>query len=350
MMLTANFVTNVFKAAAGVYNGLFYEETNVITPATAGLLSPLTVSSSGSYSGKLYLDGSVFTVSGAFDVAVPSTNTIALSAAKGGPVTLTMYLDLSNQPPTVFGAVSALGTNNPQWTAQLTAELGTTNPVSADYTLLIEPGRDAVGGPPGTGYALITNHLGKATITGALPDGTAFSQTVSMSEQGSLPLYASLYGGAGLLMGWVTNFTASDDAAPTGNLAWIAPPKTSALYPGGFANTVMAQGSLWTNPPSRTAAISLSAGQLTVSGGFLAAPLEYNVSVNTNNALATLAGSPTNSLTGTINPKTGLLQLTFGNGAGKATTAAQGAILQNQAGGAGFFTTKTNAGAMSLQQ
>jgi hypothetical protein len=260
---------------------------------------------------------------------------------------LAIYLDLSNGPPAVLGTVSALGTNNPQWTAQLTAELGTANAASADFTLLIDPDTNDLGSPPGTGYALITNHLGTATIVGALADGTAFTQTVSMSEQGNLPLYASLYGGAGLLLGWITNF---DNAAPTGYLAWIAPPNTGALYPGGFANTVMAQGSLWTNPPPRTAAISLSDGQLTISGGFLPTNLEYGVAVNTSNALAALTGSPTNSLTGSINPKTGLLQLSFGNGAGKATTAAQGAILQNQAGGAGFFTTKTNAGSISLRQ
>jgi hypothetical protein len=39
-----------------------------------------------------------------------------------------------------------------------------------------------------------------------------------------------------------------------------------------------------------------------------------------------LPGSATNSLTGSINPKTGLLTITFGNGAGNATTAGKGAV------------------------
>lgn len=53
-------------------------------------------------------------------------------------------------------------------------------------------------------------------------------------------------------------------------------------------------------------------------------------------------------MTGTIAPKTGLLQITFGNGAGKATTVGYGVMLQDSTNGAGFFVTKTNAGAIQL--
>jgi len=53
-------------------------------------------------------------------------------------------------------------------------------------------------------------------------------------------------------------------------------------------------------------------------------------------------------LTGTIAPKTGLLQISFGNGARKATTASFGAMLQDSTNGGGYFVTKTNAGAILL--
>jgi ATP:corrinoid adenosyltransferase len=62
-----------------------------------------------------------------------------------------------------------------------------------------------------------------------------------------------------------------------------------------------------------------------------------------------LPGAPTNSLTGSINPKTGLLTVKFGNGAGKATTAATGAVRQNLNEAAGFFLGKTNAGSIFLR-
>jgi ATP:corrinoid adenosyltransferase len=64
--------------------------------------------------------------------------------------------------------------------------------------------------------------------------------------------------------------------------------------------------------------------------------------------LIKLADSPTNTLTGTNNPKNGLLTITFGNGDGKATTKATGAALQSTTNAAGFFLGKTNAGSFLL--
>ena len=44
-----------------------------------------------------------------------------------------------------------------------------------------------------------------------------------------------------------------------------------------------------------------------------------------------------NSLTGTIAPKTGLLQITFGTGVGKATLTGLGVVLEHYTNGGGFF-------------
>jgi ATP:corrinoid adenosyltransferase len=72
------------------------------------------------------------------------------------------------------------------------------------------------------------------------------------------------------------------------------------------------------------------------------------VDLNTTNALVREGIAPTNSFTGSIAPKTGLLRITFGNGNGTNTTAGTGAVLQNANTGGGFFITTTNAGAISL--
>jgi hypothetical protein len=53
-------------------------------------------------------------------------------------------------------------------------------------------------------------------------------------------------------------------------------------------------------------------------------------------------------LSGLITTNTGLLSVTFGNGSGRSTTTAAGAILQNQTNGGGFFLGITNAGSVSL--
>jgi hypothetical protein len=122
------------------------------------------------------------------------------------------------------------------------------------------------------------------------------------------------------------------------------------LFTGGYTNVVTVQSSAWTNLGTKTNAISLpSGGQLAISGGFLAGPLDFSV-VYTNNTFAkeNVPGNRTNSLTLSIAAKTGLLSVTFGNGNGTNTTTGTGAILQNQNSGAGFFVTPTNAGSIQL--
>jgi hypothetical protein len=89
----------------------------------------------------------------------------------------------------------------------------------------------------------------------------------------------------------------------------------------------------------------LPSGTLVISSAGL--DLTNFVSIS-NNTIIPEAGSAANSLTGTINPKTGLLTITFGNGSGKATTTGYGAVLQNSTNAGGYFLTKTNAGSILL--
>jgi hypothetical protein len=337
MVLQANFIPNPFLGPHGIYNGLFaLPVTNV---ASSGMLSGLTLTTSGTYSGKLLIGATTNSISGSFGVSGQAGNHVARSASQGGPLTLEMTLNWNQSPPNITGTVS--GTNGGPWIANLTAELASKATNSADYTALLLPS----GTPPGCGYLLITNHAGAVTLSGALADGTPFSQHVPLSVNGNLPVYGNLYGGKGLLLGWLGLETGS----PEGNLAWIKEPShSSTLYTNGFTNLVSMQGSPWTNPPAHVVALDLPSGQLDISGGGLASNLTFSVAISNNNTFVKLPGSPTNSLTGTNNPKIGLLTITFGNGNGKATTTATGAALQNATNAAGFFLGKTNAGSFLL--
>jgi hypothetical protein len=325
-------------SAKGVYNGLFYVATGV-TEETAGMLNALTIGPLGTYSGKLLADGNAYSFTGAFNAAGQASNHISRDAKLGGPLTLEMTLNWNDSPPTITGTV--YGTNGTPWVANLNAELPINSLGSAEYTGLVSP----VGIPPGYGYILITNHAGTATLSGALADGTSFSQTVPVSSGRGLPVYCSLYGNTGLLLGLIS----LEGGSPTGTLEWIKKTSRTGVYPSGFTNIAFVQGSPWSNPSPHTAAINLPNGQLDISGGILSLPLSFNVALSNNNALAKLPGSATNSLIGSINPKTGLLTITFGNGVGKATTAGKGAVLQNTNSAAGFFLGKTNAGTILLR-
>ncbi len=321
----------------GIYNGLFMQSE--VTEETAGMLSGLDVTASGTYTGKLLVGGGTNAISGGFSASGQASNYVHRTAKQGGPLMLEMTLNWNDSPPDITGTVS--GNNGNPWVANLTNELAVKEAGSAEYTALLSTN----GTPPGFGYLLITNHAGAVTFSGALADGTSFSQAVALSGAGDLPVYGNLYVSAGLLLGWI----GLESGSPTGTLTWIKPAsRAMGRYTNGFTNLLVVQGSPWTNPLPHTAAIDLPSGQLDIYGGSLLSPLSFNAAVNNNNAVVKLPGGPTNSLTGTINAKTGLLTITFGNGAAKATTAGTGAVLQNATNGGGFFLAKTNAGTILL--
>jgi len=345
MVLQANFIPSPFVGPHGIYNGLFYTARGV-SEETAGMLRGLNLGPLGTYSATLLIAGKSYGISGGFDLLGHASNSIPRTVTLGGPLGVQMTLNWSDSPPEITGTVS--GTNGGSWVANLLADRSTNNG-SAEYTTVLSPQTSGLDLPPGYGYMTITNHAGVFTITGALADGTsltAVSQTVPVAETGDIPIYNSLYGNTGLLLGWVN----IAGGAPVGNLEWIKKAsRATAFYTNGFTNLLSAQGSLWTNPAAHTAAIDLPEGQLNISGGALLLPLSFNVAMSNNNTLVKLPGSPTNSLTGTNNPKTGLLTITFGNGSGKATTVGAGVVLQNSTNAGGFFLGKTNAGSMLLQ-
>jgi uncharacterized repeat protein (TIGR03803 family) len=336
LVLTVTFVPNFFPAAAGTYNGLFFP-ANGIAAETSGMLYNFVLRSTGACSGSLLIAGKRYPIAASFDVS-------GQTAFSAGPLQVDLTLDSTT--PQITGTVSTS-----QWTANLTADLAFNTLPSAEYTILFSPSANVSAvSPPGDGYALVTNHAGVVTLSGALADGTSYNQTVPVSRAGDFPVYAVLYTNTanpnpGLLLGWI-HLTNLQAAAPSNALAWIKKASPSpTLYTNGFTNILSSQGALWINPPGKTPAVSLTNGNLVISNTALV--LTFTNVVVSNNTLTTLSVLPTNSLTGSINPKTGLLTLTFANG--NATNRASGAILQNTANAGGFFLTPTNAGVFSLQ-
>jgi hypothetical protein len=338
--IAAYFTTNLFIRAAGTYNGLFYDEANGVTEQTAGMLSQLTVNPKGAYSGKLLLNGASYSLAGSFDMSGGASNLVARSAVSGGPVKVEMTLQWTDGQ--INGAVS--GSGQDAWTSTLFAEAAATASTSGEYTLLLLPSTNAAADiPPGDGYLLLTNHLGQLAYSAALADGAAFSQAPPLGRLGDVPLFANLYGDTGLVLGWV-GFTNGTLQAET-PLAWIKPAARSGLFANGFTNLLSVIAAGWTNPPPRVSSVVLPSGALVISSASL--DLTNIVAIATNTVVKE-PGSPANSLTGTINPKTGLLTITFGDGSGKATATGFGAVLQNSTNAGGYFLTKTNAGSILL--
>jgi hypothetical protein len=370
-VINALFVSNIFVGIHGTYNGLFYElpqflsnsvtsnnvvgtngmtnvvfttnavYTNEVAVQSAGMVAGLSLSKVGTYSGRLLLAGNGYGFGGTFDALGRATNVIKRSDSAGGNVILVLDAD-TNGNGIVTGTVT-----NASWAtnASLWAHLSVATPGTTNYTLLLAPATNLPATiPGGYGYGLIANHGGTVSITGGLADGTTYSETVPNSISNIVPVYASLYQKTGFLFGWLNLTNLGTNASD--ELVWIKGtlPNPTALFPAGFTNDVLIIGSLWTNP----GAITLdSTSELSVSNSDL--DLTFPVAVKNNNVLYNPAASPTNSLTGTINPHTGQLQVTFGDGDGRQTLRGYGAMLQNLGSGAGYFTTKTNAGSMTLE-
>jgi hypothetical protein len=333
MVLQANFIANPFLPVKGTYNGLFFT-TNGVTEQTAGMLKGFIIGTKGTYSGALLINGTSHVFAGKFDLAGQATNNISRSAAQGGPLTLLMTINTNNPAPQVTGTVS--GSN---WTANLTANLTSNTLSSAEYTLLLPP--DTNNAPPtnspgGDGYALITNHTGTAKITGALADGTEFNQTVPVSLDGYVPIYANLYANKGLLLGWI-NLDSIDTNGVS--LTWIHPSRPSGLYTNGFTSVLLTNQILlspWTNPPANIGLLT-NLSILETTGGSNTPILVTTTTAGKINGTA---------VSGAINLKTGLLTVTIGSGPAK--TNGYGAVLLNVNNGGGYFLTKTNAQAITL--
>jgi hypothetical protein len=383
MVIYATFVRNPFQGIAGTYDGLFYVTnelvtTNVVTNSvinmvggtnqtnmypitnqavtlevsveTAGMLDNLVLGAEGAYSGRLLLAGGSYPLSGTFDSYGSITNLVKLPAALGGPLKVVMNVN-TNGVGSITGTVSnALWTNAAYLTANLGVVASGAEPVQ--YTLLMLPSTNMLtnvvtnaASPPGAGYALITDRGGRVTLSGGLADGTTFSQSVLASQSNDVPVYVSLYEKTGFLFGWL-NLTNMNSTNSTNGLIWIkgVPPHPSLLFPNGFTNLLLTEGSLWTKPDVITLG---SSNTLTIvdSNGL---DLNYTVAIDGDNKLVNPSGIPTNSLTGTINLTTGLMQVTFGNGDNRATTRGYGVMLQNTANAGGYFATRTNAGSIFL--
>ncbi|MGP8198399.1 MAG: choice-of-anchor tandem repeat GloVer-containing protein [Limisphaerales bacterium] len=340
LVLIATFVTNFFPPAAGTYNGLFFP-SNDVSVNTSGMLYNLVLRDTGACSGKFLTPGGNYPFATNFDAS-------GHADFSAGPLQVALTLD--TRTPQITGTVSESST-----TAPLVADLASNILPSAEYTILLSPSNDiSTNLPSGDGYALVTNHEGVVTLSGALADGTRYNETVHVSQAGEIPVYVSLYPmntstDHGLLLGWI-NLTNLQAAAPTNALTWIKQKQLSLspeLYTNGFTNILSTQGAIWTAPPAGTPAVSFTNGELLLSNTDLF--LAFTNIFVSDDKLADLGSLPTNSLTGSVNPKTGLLTVVFGDGKGRATDSALGAILQDTTNAGGFLLTTTNAGSMELQ-
>jgi hypothetical protein len=204
---------------AGTYTGLFHER-NVVAYESAGSFQ-MTVNSKRSYTATLNLEGVAYKLKGEFDLDFRATN--SFSPPEGGNVTVEWAVNPTNANGQVVGRVTD-GT----WESPL---LGNRHLFSRNdapfrmgrgrYTLSFDSMADSSVAPGGSGYGFVkVDPSGFVSLKGVLSDGTSVSQKVAAGGPGGeWPLYVSLYGHRGAIIGWLsfTNLPGADISIRTGS-------------------------------------------------------------------------------------------------------------------------------------
>jgi hypothetical protein len=254
--LTASFAQNPFydTGLAGTYFGEFRDtsSTPVVGPANAGYIT-VTVTSSGGYSGKLYLgqSASAFGLSGQLVESEDGSMATAVSqVAVSAKEDLSVRLQISTAYPGA-GALSGY-VSSTSWTNSITGTMAQVDPdiVPGRYNVVIWPSSDPSQGPGGYSFASATvSDTGAVTWALTLADGTSpvTSFSTVMSQDGICPIYASLYGGDGLIIGAVqfTNNAGTNTVASYGTIYWVKTPVKDNFYTNGFSYNPGASGGLY---------------------------------------------------------------------------------------------------------
>jgi hypothetical protein len=337
MVLQANFVPNPFARINGTYTGLFYE-TDSVHHASSGLFT-LTMTTGGTFSGKVLSGGSRYALSGQFDASGKAHVNVARHNMY--PLSVDLQLDLTQGTDHLTGTVS----DDRTWSATLGADRTvydgktTLAPQQGKYTLILPGSGDSALEPFGIGYGTVSvDKAGRLRLNGLLSDGTKMSQQVTISKSGQWPFYIPLYQGQGSIVGWLTlEEELGEDLH--GVLDWFKPGlPTSKYYPAGFSLMTMASGSRYTQPPTGTRVLNFTDGKLVLDGGNLSQSITNPVTLGSNNKVTS-----STKLSLSIALSTGSFKGNAPNPGGKQVSFG-GVLLQNQNVGYGNFLGTNQSG------
>lgn len=342
LVIQANFVPNPFLDHKGTYQGLYYEPEGA-RHESAGAFT-LTLRKSGAYTATLLGAGQTHSLSGVFSLDGRATNFVG----SGGLATVEWTLDFDHSRTNYLtGAVTGAGDT---WVASLIGDLvpvyGTeVSPYRGKYTVVIPGARSesVTDQPAGDSFgSVVVSPSGLLTFSGALADGKAVTQSASVSAHGIWPLYLSLYGGKGSLLGWVQLNTNPPpaDAMRSDAVLWARPEQTNAAYfPQGFEVVSRLVGSRY-KPASPVVPLG-EEGEVRFLGGGLLNPLTNQVTLTSSN---TIINQGPNPMTMTLTRSNGWFNGTNTLPAGAAPIAFQGAMLQDRLVGYGFFRNAGQSG------
>ncbi len=344
LTLSANFVPNPFLPVAGMFSGLFRNPSAAEHVSSGSFKAK--VQAGGAFSATLQMGGRRLPFAGRFGLDGKATNVVARRGTNALTVELCLKFDGSEE---LSGRVT-----DGLWSSALLADRAVfstlANPATnfaRQYTLLIPGGTNgSVMEPAGDGFASVSvSRAGLTTIKGTLADGTPAALAVPVSKGGDVPLYLSLYGGAGSASGWL-RVLPSSEIDLNGEVAWFKPARPGpGIYTNGFALGLPVSGSIYTPFGTNRLFDAEMAAVAFTEGGLMDAftnvvtlgPNGRVTNASLMNKLTLRAVSGTGLFTGFVVPLEGTKPVPF-----------KGVLLQRQGYGGGFFLNAGQSGQVWL--
>ena len=402
LSVTAEWLKSPYISGAGTYIGLIKARTGT-TPsnATDGLVRA-TLTTAGTFSGSLVIDGATHVFTGAFDAvgaagfgtALPKATTFTITRAGKSDLVLALAFNAAHGNNQITGSVT-VDTNVSDLVADKTLYTAI-NQVSSDFLNVTSgvtprgyytvsypakaqtPTKATTSYPQGSGYAVITlTNAGAVTVTSTLADGTVSVATSSLVAGNSAPLFGQMLTPGsttvkGSSFGGVITFEKKTDSDVLGtDLTWyranaaITGTAATDLYTTGWPDGVKvdALGAQYDATVDVATALVLSAvdatngnGKLAFTDGKLTAlgvtKTNFNIAPGTvtNSSVATKIPTTDMSYTLSLAQGTGLFSGVFAPNwlnPAVAKPLYRGVILQKggNKGGYGFFISNASGDA-----
>jgi len=325
--------------AQGTYTGLFYDQASGPSLSSAGSFT-ITTTTKGKFSGKFQIGAVKFAVSGQLD----SSGTAVLNIPQRH-ISGQLQID-PNDLDRVTGVLS-----DGSFNAQLDGDrvvfsvYGNSASQAGQYTAVIPNSSDPGSSPGGDSYGIVTvDRLGHTKLSGALADGTKFSQAATLSKDGRWPLYASLYGGRGFIFGWIS-FSDNGSADLSGTVVWGRPTlATAKVYPQGFNYEANLYGSRYRRPVPGGRILELTDANVLFHGGGLD-DLSDQITIGTNSRVINLSE---NQLSLSFSSGNGLFRGSVRPPGGRQSIAFNGVVFQKQNTAYGYFLGLGESGYVTI--
>jgi hypothetical protein len=180
---------------------------------------------------------------------------------------------------------------------------------------------------------------GSLAVAGTLADNTPFSFSTGVFTNGVWPVYANLFKGGGLLIGWETNLPTG---VCKGTLYWVKSPTNGIYYPDGVQEELDSIGAKYAAPKSGTQY------QIVFGGGTLTTPVTNVFAFNAAGTIVPAAGT-TDELTGSLLSTGVLSKGSILNPINSQILKLSGAFVSPSQGGGGFtLDAGTNTGIFQI--